>query len=553
MKQRILFLVPPHNTYEYFTNPADDVRQNKKYDGKFYGNLPTDMPLGILSMSSYLKKFVNIDVDLIDFNIELGELKRFNYDSFYKYFNDFLSNHKLKYLDYNYIGITALFTPSFYSLIDLGNISRKLYPNSIIIAGGSVPTTMYKMVFSHTNINTFNALCFGEGEKPILELIQSTNKIDYLENNLSWITLKKIMQSKNSIYQQNFIQDLDEIPFYDYDLCNFKRYGINPAISAYAPADTSNNNFHVMTSRGCPFKCAFCASHKVHGRSMRYFSMNRVKEDFKKLKEKYNATTFIFQDDHLMGDKKRALDIIKYVGKLKVPAIFQNGLAVYALDREMLQAIKNSGCSHLVLPVESGSDRVLKEVMHKPLNLSIVSRVVKDCKDLDIYVSVNILIGMPGETKDDIEDARKYLKTVGANWFIVLIASPLIGSEMYDICDTNDYLLEDNVVGSDYKKAIVETEDFEAKYIQEKMYLMNLELNFVENSDMKNKKYKVALASFNNVIKAKSDHAIAYYYASICHKELNNQKISEEYYLKALEYSKTEFWIPFFKYFNIPI
>ena len=120
---------------------------------------------------------------------------------------------------------------------------------------------------------------------------------------------------------------------------------------------------------------------------------------------------------------------------------------------------------------------------HKPLNLKIVNRVVKDCKELGIYVSVNILIGMPGETKEDIEDARNYLRTVGANWFIILIASPLVGSEMYEICTENDFLLEDNVVGSDYKKAIVQTKDFEAQYIQDKMYLMNIELNFIENSD----------------------------------------------------------------------
>lgn len=548
MKQKILFLVPPHNTFEYFVHPKEDVRQNKKADGKYYGNLPTDMPLGLLSMSAYLKKFIDVDVDLVDFNIELSESEQFCHSSFYEYFYEFLEQYKQKKGDYDYVGITALFTPSFYSLIDLGKIAKALFSNAIVVAGGSVPTTMYETVFTYAD-KCFDALCFGEGEKPILELLQAEDKFSYLKTNNSWITEEKIKQ--NVIFEHNFIENLDEIPFYDYDLCNLRRYGMNPAITAYAPSNTSNNNFHVMTSRGCPFKCSFCASHKVHGRTMRYFSIDRVKEDFLRLKEKYNATTFIFQDDHLMGDKKRAYDIIRYVGDIGVPAIFQNGLAVYALDRKMLQAIKNAGCTHLVLPVESGSDRVLKEVMHKPLNLSIVSRVVQDCKELGIYVSVNILIGMPGETKQDILDARNYLKTVGANWFIILIASPLVGSEMYEICAENDYLLEDNVVGSDYKKAIVQTDDFEAQYIQDTMYLMNLELNFVENSDMKEEKYSVALKSFQNVIRAKSDHAIAYYYAAICYSKLNDKEKADEYFKLAFQYSQTTFWKKYFEYFQI--
>lgn len=106
------------------------------------------------------------------------------------------------------------------------------------------------------------------------------------------------------------------------------------------------------------------------------------------------------------------------------------------------------------MSVESGSNRVLKEIMHKPLNLSIVKRVVDDCRELGIYTNANILIGLPGETKQDIEDTRSFLKTINANWFLIFCANPLVGSEMFNICLKKNYL-KGNYIGSDYKKRLL--------------------------------------------------------------------------------------------------
>ena len=191
--------------------------------------------------------------------------------------------------------------------------------------------------------------------------------------------------------------------------------------------------------------------------------------------------------------------------------------------------------------------------MRKPLKLSIVKRVAEDCRELGIYANVNILIGLPGETMSDIEDTRAFLKTINANWFIVLCASPLVGSEMYDICTENNYLKEGHL-GSDYKKAVVETEDFSAEYIQEKSYLLNLELNFVENSDFRLGCYDVALKGFENAIRAKHDHAIAYYYASKCYEKMGNTAKADKYLQTATEiFSHNRMWRAYADTLGMPI
>ena len=543
---KILFIVPPHIKFESFIHPAFNERVVRKKGG-LYGGILTDMPISVLSLSAYIKKSAAVETKLIDFNVVLNKLDGFNYNSFSELFREVLSAKELVNYAPGIIGISTLFTPSYQSTLEIAWRCRDIFPKAIIIAGGGLATNMYSEIFRDSVC--FDALCYGEGERPLLELVRAADKRQYIKENPSWITRDKIKNSK--LFQHNFIENLDEIPFYDYDLCQIDDYGLNPGLTAFnAGANEKNQNFHVMTSRGCPHRCCFCSSHTVHGRAMRYYGFSRVREDFKRLKEQYGARTFVFQDDHLMADKPRAFKIINLVKELRVTAVFQNSLALYALDKKMLEALKGAGVNQLVLAVESGSDRVLREVMHKPLNLAMVKRVVDDCRELGIYTNANILIGLPGETKPDIEDTRTFLKTIKANWFMIFCANPLVGSEMYDICKKKNYLTED-FIGYDYRKAVVETEDFTAEYIQETAYFLNLELNFVENSDFRLGNYKTALTGFNNAIKVKSDHAIAYYYASKCYEKLGDMARANEYLSQAKLFAKEPFWRKYINLFKI--
>jgi radical SAM superfamily enzyme YgiQ (UPF0313 family) len=489
-----------------------------KKNGDF-GSVLTDMPLGVLSMSSYLKKHTETEAILVDFNIVLNKLQEFEFDTFEAFFNDFFES--ARWIEYkpDIIGISTLFTPAYQNMLDIGQSCRNQFPGSIIVAGGGVPTNMYKEIYRDSYC--FDALCYGEGEKPLLGLAAADDKVRYLEENDSWITWKKIERLQS--FSHDFIDDLDEIPLYDYGICEMDDYGLNPAITAYASIEEKRFNFHIMTSRGCPSRCCFCSSHTIHGRRIRYHSLSRVKNDIKFFTKNYGVKTFVFQDDHFLGNRQRALEIIDTIKKMQVRAVFQNGLALNALDRKMLEALRGAGVDQLLLSVESGSSRVLKEIMHKPLSLSIIKRVARDCRELGIYTNVNILIGLPGETKADIEEGIAFLKAIYGNWFLIFCANPLVGSEMYKICIESNYL-KNGFIGSDYKKAVVSTEEFDAEYIQKKSYSMNLQLNFVENSDVRLGDYNTALKEFNNAIRARSDHAFAYYYAAICYKNLNSQE-----------------------------
>jgi radical SAM superfamily enzyme YgiQ (UPF0313 family) len=572
---KILFILPPNITFDDFVSPPKNISTITKNNGqKQFGSLITDIPLGIISLSAYLKKYFNVESKAIDFNVELNLETEFNDNDFYQYFLKKISD---EYEDFvpDYVCLSSLFTPAYASLIDLTKVAREVFPESTVLVGGNLPTSLYKEILRDSE--AVDAVCYGEGELPFKEYLLAEDKDTYIKGSNSWVNREKIVEKNDSDLSHNFIENLDEIPFLDYDILNLEGYKLNPTSSRYAVSDTYMTKLDkdeelekaigknvdaempysmpIMTSRGCPFKCTFCASHKAHGRDMRYNSVARVNQDLKLMVEKYGVNGVVIQDDHFMGGKRRPYDVVETIGSHNLTMFFQNALAIYALDYEFLKLLKDSGVTEIVLPIESGSSNVLKNLMKKPLRLDLIPKVVSDCRKVGLYTDCNIILGMPGETKKDIEDAREFLKSVHADWFRVFVATPIPGSEMYDTCV--DDKLFDNDEGkllANYKNAVLRSGELTPEFTQEMTYRMNIELNFVFNSNYRLENYGMALESFLNVVKIKSDHAIAHYYISKCYEKLSNREKSVRHLELAQKYaSEDKFWDTYIDEFNIPI
>ena len=490
---------------------------------------------------------------MIDFNVVLNQLEDFRHDSFESLFRAVFAQAEWAEFNPSVIAISCLFSPAYRNMLDLARVAREVFPRAFVLGGGFLPTNMYKQIFSDSP--HFDALCFAEGEKPLLRFVRAEDKRMFLEEDGSWITRAKACaaaQPRDTSFRRDkgikahefpfdFIEDLDEIPFLDYRLTDPKGYMLNPTMAAYPAIRKTSQSFHVMTSRGCVFKCAFCAQDTVHGRQMRYHSVPRLREDFRRLQDEFGVETVIVEDDHFMGDPQRAYEILGVFIEYGMTAFFPNSLALYALKRPMLERLKQVGVDQLVLAVESGSGEVLHQIMRKPLKLPVISRVTKDCREIGIYTDCNIVMGLPGETKAHIEESRKFLRTTYANWFRINIATPIVGSETLEICLANDYIKGDYNVGA-YKRSIVQTPDFTAEYIQQMAYVFNLELNFIYNSDFRLGDYKTALMGFENAIKARSDHLFGHYYAARAYERLGQSEKAELHDAAARKAAKNPFW-----------
>jgi anaerobic magnesium-protoporphyrin IX monomethyl ester cyclase len=581
---KILFLLPPTLQFSDFVNPPPNVGTIKK-GNKEFGLILTDLPLGIVSLSAYLKQHIsNIIVDAIDFNVLLNKIQNFKYKSFREFFQIIINNYLINHDAPSYIGISALFTSSHQSIIDLAEITKTYFPKAKILVGGNYPTAVYAELLNASE--AIDAICYGEGEKGLLGLLTAGHFKDYIKSSGSWVDRDKLKNPLKNL-KHDFIVDLDEIPPYDYDCLDLEGYKINPNSSRYAVKEkyqltyieeiqNENNelpilnygeetigsvksigelrySMPIMTSRGCPFKCTFCASHAAHGRDMRYHSIQRVMDDIKRMVKKYGIDGVVIQDDHFMAGKHRPYNIVKQIGELGLGMYFQNALAIYALDLDFLKLLKKSGVDSLVLPIESGSNRVLKEIMKKPLRLDIIPRVLRDCREAGIFTDCNIIIGMPGETRDDIDNSISFLKTIYADWFRIFTAMPIAGSDMYLQC-LEENLFEASPLNANYKRSVINTGNIAANDITEITYSMNIELNFINNSNIRLGKFEVALESFLNVLKVKEDHSIAHFYTAICYEGLGDTKAANAAYGRAMHYlDHDSFWETYVDRFSIPI
>jgi len=547
-RKQILFLVPVHISYESYVSPPKNARSVLK-NGRILNSLATDLPLGLLSISAYLKKHHELDVRLVDFNVEVSALDDFDFPNFASFASQYLRENFGSDFSPDIIGISSLFSPSYQNFIELGETVKSIWPKAFVVGGGNIPTNSYQHIHQTGGFRFFDALCFGEGEKPMLGLISAESPENYASQSESWITARKLEDF--FIPKHDFIVDLDEIPFYDYALCDHGRHSLNPVMTSYA-AHSDSLGYHIMTSRGCPFHCTFCASHQVHGRKMRYHSTDRVFADIGRLVEEYGARTVIFQDDHFMADKARVLKILEFIEHEKLNAIFQNGLTLYSLDYETLSAFKRAGVNQLVLPLESGSEKVLKHQMKKPLKMSISRQVSEDCRKLDIYTNANVLIGLPGETKQDIEEARLNLRTIPANWYHVVCASPVVGSEIHKIASEKGYISGD-VLGADYRIAVINTPDFSADYIQNMQYVFNLELNFLYNSDLRLNNLSLAETGFRNVLTLRPDHLMANLCLAYVHAKRGDFDLAAECLNKSIEHQGSGTWEKYLKLMEVTV
>lgn len=541
----ILFIVPLNESYD--TVVGVDKATLKDKLNKNIKKLYCVYPSGVLSISAYIKKHSpNINIKILDLNVFINQIAQSkNFDE-YKFENFIKEAMSLIGFVPDIIGISVLFTSVYRDLIPLSSLLKKIYPDSLIVCGGHLASSLFNRIYKDDL--EIDAVAFGEGEIPSLELaraVLSGKKEEYLSSSPFWITKSK---SKNGFLPQDKpIIDLDEIPPYDLNDLFFPEAYFNSSSFLFMPEaiDEGHKEMLMFTTRGCPFKCVFCASHNVHGKSVRYYSTDRIKHDILYYNKKYGIDKFAFYDDHFLIKKDRALEILNFIPEKRFIASIINP-AFFSIDENIASAMKLAGVKSVILSLESGNENTLKNIIHKPSNSKKASEAVDFLHKKGINAATNIVIGLPGETKESIDSGIEYLLTTNFNWFNCFVVAPLPGSELYKICEENGYFtVDDPVLLMDFKKGLIRTKDFTPEYIEKKAYEMNLNLNYANNSDFRSGNYNNALMLFERVIHSVIDtHAFAYYFAAKCCKML---QIDDKYKIYKAKYKEMIEKYPFWK------
>ena len=545
--KKILFLLLPTTPYYKFSESDNSV-----YKGVFAPSLP----LGIASISAYLKKNVgNIVINAVDItelihnaNAEDDELQERSKNLDYtNIVSDVLKRYENDPPDI--IGISALYNIVFTNVVYTSKLIKQFFPSSLLVVGGALVSTMYHQLLTEAPV--IDALCFGEGEQPLFELISADDIHNYLSASKSWITKEKVNLRPEMQYEVTYVDDYDSLPFPDYDLFDLDRY---QKFNRDHSKKTNKYVASVIFSRGCPFDCNFCVANMLHGRKVRHYSAAKAKEYVKYMIGKFHVTGLAIEDNNFLFNKKWSVEMLLFLAEQDIEIDLTNGLYINSLDEELILLLKKAKLNNMLFPIESGSKRVLRELMNKNTDLEHAKKMILFCHAQSLQVQANFIVGYPGETPDDIEKTRAFVEDIGVfDWVRFFAATPFHGSHLYKLCKENDYLVteEYDKFSGDYP--IIKTPEFTPEDIQFLSYKLNLLYNFVNNYKMKTGDYSGALNRFLQIEKKVEGHAFALYYGGICCEKLGDYERAKELFARyAKSINDNKEWKMWNDLFSLP-
>ncbi len=366
-------------------------------------NYDSSISVGLLSIATYLASR-RISVKIID-----GARQK-----------NYLDLIKENVKNYDYAGLSVM-TTQISKALDISRLIKELNPNCKIIWGGGHPTFFVKETIAHPLIDI---VCYGEGELVMHELASGKELGE----------VKGIAHKDNGEIKINEpmpLHDPAEMPLFNWELEAreiLEKLYLIPS----------------LTSRGCPHRCTFCVNAILKNR-WRPRTAEQVLRDLDHIasKEYFKHKRLRFWDENFFVDISRAKKIIDGMleRNFNMPwetTIRANYIREGMVDDELLVKLKKTGCYLLSFGAESGSPRILQKIK-KDITPDEVVNSAKQCLKRGIIPQYSFIIGLPGETKEDMKMTLKLIDRLTALSDKVQILGPQAfrpypGSPLYEEC-----------------------------------------------------------------------------------------------------------------------
>jgi hopanoid biosynthesis associated radical SAM protein HpnJ len=246
------------------------------------------------------------------------------------------------------------------------------------------------------------------------------------------------------------IQDLDALPHvtevYRRDL-DVRRYNVPFLLHPYVA---------LYTSRGCPAQCTFCLwPQTLSGHPWRKRSSDDVAREMAKAKEYWPyVKEFFFDDDTFNLQKARTIELC---AKLKPLGLTWSCTSRVTTDYETLKAMKEAGCRLLIVGYESGDQQILKNIK-KGATVERARQFTKDCHKLGLVVHGDFILGLPGESRETIQNTIKFAKELDVETIQVSVAHAYPGTEMHEYAMKNGFMTSDTKMVDDGGHQMVQIE-----------------------------------------------------------------------------------------------
>lgn len=303
------------------------------------------------------------------------------------------------------IGVSAT-SPQMKHGLFLSTEIKKHDSKCCIIFGGIHPSALPQDSLDNEVVD---AVVTGEGERAIIEVINS----------------RETLLGSKKIINRDYVENLDDISFPDREVIKQER-NIRQAYR-----DNGIRIASIFASRGCPFRCRFCASGAVWGKRIRYRSADNILEEFEKVTIDLRIDFIKFSDDTFTLKK----DLVREFCEKKIAhgnkTNWGCNIRTDGISEDLLKLMKEAGCREIWIGVESGSREILND-MQKGITIEGIKRIFRITKDLGFFRRAYMLLGMPNESIEDIKLSEELIDEIEPDAVGFTILAPFPGSSFYD-------------------------------------------------------------------------------------------------------------------------
>ncbi len=314
-------------------------------------------------------------------------------------------------------------------LVKLGRWIKRDFPKTLIICGGVHATLAPEETISVPEIDI---VCRGEGEEAIVELAQALEQDrSYLEVENLWIKWKGRV-IKNPL--RPLIPDLDSLPFPDREVFNYQEI-----------LDGDDRRLSLLVGRGCPFDCTYCANqakkelYKRKGKYVRLRSVDNLLAEIENCSKNYQIKSLDFNDDIFTLNRAWLEEFYeKYPKRFSYP--FRINVHCGTVDAEIFQKLKEIGCEMVRIGVESGSERVRREIMNRRISQKQIIKAFEEAEQAGIKTWSFNMVGLPEETSEDALATYNLNRRLAPDHMQVSVFNPYPGTALYQVCLEKGYL-----------------------------------------------------------------------------------------------------------------
>ncbi|MBS3070739.1 B12-binding domain-containing radical SAM protein [Candidatus Pacearchaeota archaeon] len=367
-----------------------------------------DLPnLGVLGIASYLQQN-NIETTVSD----LCGLTEDKWDD------------NLKYADIYGISLT---TPQAHLAEKVAQRIRERQPNALIVMGGYHASAMPE----HTLNLGADYVVKGDGEVEMLKITRG--QLNGLKRGIIDAPMIPEAEMQKLPWPARELIDIDQ----------YHRVGTNANV--WGDSRDEIKEGHLITSRGCPFKCGFCAQMTLSNFRVRYREDSDVFNEMRHLGEKYNCNRFYMFDDIFIVSEKQVNRLCNKfdelqkefsfdwhcLGRVDVPPTFNRKLNLY-------KRMYDAGCKQITYGIEHADDRILRRIEKETTYEENMEAIIA-AKTVGMRVRAQMIVGLPGETDDSIETMARFIRESPVDSVGVHVFVPLPGSPIWDYSDESGY------------------------------------------------------------------------------------------------------------------